>query len=500
MVHEVTEAMTSALCADPDIYERSLELVHTIASDQRDADGWASGAPIVRACPTSWLVDRVSTHGRCVRFSRRGEWSPCPPPNERVVAVRERGEWPGIRRLDSVIETPFARPDGSICQTPGWDEATRVLYLPSGRYPEILLEPTRTDAEIAYLALADVFRDFPYASESHRSATIAAILTLVSRPAILGSIPCWAFDASGPRQGKSLQTDVVSLIATGRRASRMTFPPSDEELEKIVSSYAISGARIVPFDNVDRAFGGAALDKVITATDTVDLRLLGSSVIRTFTWRALVIASGNGLDFRGDMLPRVLAPRLESPLERPEEREGLRDLRAYAAEHRERLVAHALTIVRAFVVAGRPGQAVPRWGGFDEWVALIASALVWAGAPDPQGARRGGADDEDATRSAERALVVGWDRVCGERVQEGISTTDAVALLYPSLRRDEQLPPDGHDGVREAIELLTHCKQGMPPTKRALGAALSKLKGRNIGGKRLLLLGETHGIRRWGTR
>jgi hypothetical protein len=493
--HEVHAAMTEALRRDPDLYQRNAELVHCIASAKEDADGWVSGAPIVRACPASWLLDRVSRVARCVARSKDGDWKPCTPPKDRVRGVLEQGEWAGLRHLDSIVETPFLRPDGSVCQTPGWDRATRVLYAPNAAFPAILTSPTQTDAEIAYLALADVFRDFPYVNESHRAATVAAILTLVARPAIRGSIPCWGFDASGPRQGKSLQTDVISLIATGRRASRMTYPETDEELEKVLASYAVMGARLVPFDNVARPFGGAALDKVITATDTVDLRVLGSSTLRTLAWRSLVMASGNGLEFRGDMLPRVLAPRLESMLERPEERAGLRDLRAFASAERPSLVVHALTIVRGYVVAGRPAQQVPRWGGFDEWVDLVAHALVWAGAADPQGARRGGVADDDPTREAERILISHWSRLCNG-APTGITLSSALAILYPG-RRDPHEPPDGYDALREAVEQLTRSKAGFAPSSRQLGDALRRMRNRVIMGSCIAVKGETHGQRRW---
>ncbi len=43
----------------------------------------------------------------------------------------------------------------------------------------------------------------------------------------------------------------------------------------------------------------------------------------------------------------------------------------------------ALTILRAYHVAGRPDQKLPSWGSFTVWSELIRGALVWTGLADP---------------------------------------------------------------------------------------------------------------------
>ena len=489
--HEVTAKMCEALRKDPGLYQRSGELVHVIRHEAEGAR--ATGTPGIRTVPLSWLIDRVSMHARCIK-KVEDTWKPLPPPQPRVRAVLELGQWSGIRHLEGVIEAPSLRPDGTVIQTPGYDAATRSLYVPNADFPEIPDKPTWQEAEEAYLRLAELFKDFPYVAPEHRSATIAAILTLLARPAILGSVPCWLFDASSPRSGKSLQMDVITLIVTGRKASRMTYPEDDEELEKVLSSYALAGDRIIPFDNIARAFGGAAIDKCITATDTVDLRILGRSEKRTLPWRGVIFGSGNNVYVKGDMLPRVLAPRLESPLENPELRD-LPDLRALALERRPQLVADALTILRAFVADGRPAQNVPRWNGFDEWAALVPHALVWVGAPDPMGARRGLAGDEDPTRAAETTLVREWLRLCNNTEPRGLTVSGALAHMYPPPRHDEE--PDGWNDLRESLEHLTAARPGSTPASRKVGDALRRIKARPIGGQKLVSEQDRGGIARW---
>jgi putative DNA primase/helicase len=496
-IHVVTDQMVSALSTDPAVYQRAGDLVHVVSHESEDDARFPPGTPLIRVAPASWVGDRISAVGRVVK--QRGEdWVHTKPPPDRVRAVCERGAWARIPWLVGISETPTMRPDGTILQTPGYDAATRTIYAPNAAFPRILDEPSQSDAALAYAHLADVFRDFPYVSTEHRSASIAALLTLLVRFAIRGSVPAWVFDAASKRSGKSLQMDVIHIIATGRACSRMTFPADDDkELESVLASYALVSARVVPFDNVSRPFGGAPLDKCITAVDSVDLRVLGRTEMRTMQWMAVVMASGNNVTFTGDMLPRVLSPRIESPLENPELLEA-RDLKAFARERRVDLVVDALTLLRAYAVAGHPPQGI-RWGGFEGWAALIPSALVWAGAPSPMGARRGLEGDEDPQRSAEAALVHGWDRLCGKLDPSGVTVSKALSELYPAPRRGDA--PDEWDALREAIDELAGAKPGCTPSSTRVSGALRRIQARPIGGLRVAHGGKASGGGiRWRTR
>lgn len=501
-VHETTTALISALGTDDDLFRRAGALSHVIREDgEKNDDGsWriVPGTPTIRNAPLSWLTGRVSMAARCLKFSAKDEkYHHVEPPVARVGAVLEHGTWPEIRDLRGIIEAPTMRPDGTILQAAGYDPATRLLHEPNAEFPIVADAPSHSDCVLAYARLMEPFRDFPYVAESHRAAAIAGVLTLLARPAIAGSVPCWLFDASAARSGKSLQVDVISLIATGRVASRLTYPEQDDELEKVISSYALRGAAVLNFDNVARKFGGAALDKVITAIDLVDMRMLGSSDIRSFAWRAVVFASGNNVACKGDMLPRVIAPRLESPLANPEKRADLLhpELRVWVAEHRTELAHAALTILRGYVAAGRPDMGCPRWGGFEAWSRLIPHALRWVGAEDPMGARRGLDGDEDPERVNAAALVDGWERLCRDMPQ-GLTAKAALTVLYPTSRREER-EPDGHDDLREAIESLTYARPGIPPGARQLGDALRLLKGKIVGGMKLVSLSAMGHTARW---
>jgi hypothetical protein len=110
---------------------------------------------------------------------------------------------------------------------------------------------------------------------------------------------------------------------------------------------------------------------------------------------------------------RVILCRLDARIERPEERDfRIADLKYYLAEHRRSLVAAAITILRAYYLAGRSEQRLTPWGGFDDWSGTVRAALVWLGLPDPCGTRQYVIGD-DPDREAAAAVLAAWHAAVG---------------------------------------------------------------------------------------
>ena len=81
----------------------------------------------------------------------------------------------------------------------------------------------------------------------------------------------------------------------------------------------------------------------------------------------------------------------------PEARQFDIDLYTDVPKRRADLVKAALTIVRAYVVAGKPKQQLQPYGRFDEWSAFVRYPLVWCGLKDPCSSRLS-IEDEDRER------------------------------------------------------------------------------------------------------
>ncbi len=248
------------------------------------------------------------------------------------------------------------REDGTFLTQPGYDEATGYLF--EGLPPEDLpSHPTTDDARAALERLVYVFSDFPFDRPSGAYVVVAAALTLFARAAFRPT-PAFIFDASTKGSGKTKLADAISIIATGRAAERTSYAGAlDPETEKMLCSTALEGKQILLFDNVDRPFGGGAIDKVLTTEDRVSFRVLGVSEMRSPRWRTLIIATGNNVDLCADTASRSLMVRLEPAVERPEERTDFHEKASFLdAVRRDRasLARDCLIVLKAWAMAGRP--------------------------------------------------------------------------------------------------------------------------------------------------
>jgi hypothetical protein len=75
-----------------------------------------------------------------------------------------------------------------------------------------------------------------------RTNAIAAILTLVVRLTIKGATPLALFEATTQGTGKTLLSEVVSLISTGREAPMFSAPRDAEEWRKVLTSVLLEGS------------------------------------------------------------------------------------------------------------------------------------------------------------------------------------------------------------------------------------------------------------------
>jgi len=520
---ENVNAAVVALRLDDNIYQREGQLVFVArvsheeveespsvpTDDDHEHKQLVDGSPQIRAMSRAVIKGRLSRVALFRRWVESKEcFKPILPPDDIVAHVHDMGEWPTVRVLEGVIETPTMRADGEIVQTPGYDRKTRYLYVPSETFPSVHNEAaTQENATWAMSLLKEVFDDFPYAMPAHRYVPIAAIMTLIARPAILGSVPAFLFDASTRGSGKTLQTDAIATITTGRGAPRMNYTSDEVELEKILGAYALKGSPFICLDNIPamRPFGGGPLDRVLTARDKVELRVLGRSEVPAMSWRAVILATGNNIQLFGDTARRSLMARLEPADENPERRTKFRhdDLLAYIKAQRARLVSAALLILRAYYRAGRPNMGCARWGSFEEWSRLIPNAIVFAGGEDPMKARPECDEDVDTETRAIKCFVTRLYQIIGD---DPFRVSSIIDLLFRSERKKNESgdPQDELDDIREAVEALVGSRgkrwegaAGNVPDPHELGKRLSVFRGRVINGLRLTSKLGQGGTLRW---
>jgi hypothetical protein len=268
------------------------------------------------------------------------------------------------------------------------------------------------------------------------------------------------------------------LIATGRDIARLPSCEDPEEQRKAILGVAIEGIPMVLIDNVAGPFGSAVLDAAFTATEWRD-RLLGQNKMVTAPLTTIWYVTGNNLVVVGDTTRRCLRIRLESPWEHPEERTDFRhpDLLNWVKKHRGRLTAAALTLLRAFSVAGRPDQGLTPWGSFEDWSDLIRNCIVWLRLPDPAETRielRSAAGGEDFLV---RGFVAGLAEVFQKLPGQRGTTRDILQNLADS-------PSSKYPRLRDALsELIPHLDTNTLPNTIQLGVLLKRYRGRVVEGK-----------------
>jgi hypothetical protein len=175
--------------------------------------------------------------------------------------------------------------------------------------PEIPEQPTADHIAASIELIFDIIVDSPFVDSASRTNAIASILTPVVRPAIKGPTPLTLFDATTQGTGKSLLSEVVSLITTEREAPMFSAPRDAEEWRKALTSVLREGSTVVVIDNVNYRLDNGDFCKALTETTRVD-RILGKSQTINLPVRCAWIATGNNIQLGGDM-PRRCSPGLD---------------------------------------------------------------------------------------------------------------------------------------------------------------------------------------------
>ena len=481
------------------VFQRQGALVDVVREAATKPDGITrpEGIPRIRMVPNARLREALTI---AIDFKRRvagedGKTSlrSASPPHDVVQAVAARGEWGFIRPLAGIAEWPVLRVDGSVLQTAGYDPATTLIYEPNVEVavPE---SPSLADAQAAVGDLYSLVGDFPFEKPAHRSAWLAAFLTLLARPAIDGPTPLTLIDANERGTGKTLLADVIGVILRGKPLPRRTAPEESAEWKKALLAIAIAADPIILLDNVTRMLKSDAFDAVLTGTAFRE-RVLGRNEELTLDIRTVFLATANNATLSADLVRRSLHVRIESQRERPEERSDFRfpNLLEHVREHRARYLAAGLTVLRGYIVAGRPAVKLRKMGSYEAWSAVVRAPLIWAGGLDPAETQDALRDSADPEHEGLGALLHAWHAVHGERART------ARFVLADLSENDSDLDPH-QKALRDAIAVHCDADAGRPPTHRKFGNRLRVSRGKIVRGLLLERAGDSEDGVMWRVR
>jgi hypothetical protein len=490
---EVDAAEQALIAADLGLYQRGALIVRAGSIAVSVGDERTARSHRIVEVDACGLVEELTRAALWTKYDKRSEtWVRINAPMAIANTYLARaGRWK-LPVLAGIIDAPTLRADGSILSLPGYDTATGLLLVPRGAaLPVIPEHPTKADAKAALGVLKGLIEHFKFVGGVDESVALSSILTATIRPS-LSTAPLHGFTAPTAGSGKSLLVDVATMIATGRPAAVIAQGKTEEELEKRLGALLLSGETVIAIDNCEAPLGGEFLCQVLTQ-GRVRPRILGRSEVPELPSNAMVTATGNNLTLTGDMTRRALLCQLDPDCERPE-------LLIYATkpfdlvtEDRWKYLVAALTVLRAYHVAGRPTPPPPL-GSFADWSNWVRGALIWLGEADPVASMETirGADPKLEALSS---VMTQWDAALGSRrvaVRDVIaSATEQRTLTGSIYPKQEFIRPD----FREAL-LIIAGENGVVNSRR-LGNWLATQESRVIAGKRFARQGVLTGSLTW---
>lgn len=398
---QADEGQEALQLSGADIFDYGSQLVRPVIEQVDGSDGSKVKVARFRAFNETSMNESLSLAAKWERYKdSQGKWGAIDPPRAVAQTILERvGRWP-FPKVSGIITCPTLRPDGTVLREPGFDEATQlVLVTQPGLEVSLPSAPTREDAEAALKLLDALLTQFPFVDEASHSVALSALITPVVRGAMV-LVPLHAATAPTAGTGKSFLFDLATAIATGRRCPVLAAGETREELEKRLGAAMLKGQPILSIDNVNGILGGELLCQIHTQPN-LELRILGRSENVSIEHRVTMFANGNNLELKGDLVRRAIRCQLDAKVERPELRRFKEQPISDVMSNRGTYIAAALTVVRAYIVAGRPGQAeLPPLASFSEWSKTVRGALVWLGRVDPVATIDSAREDDTALMAA----------------------------------------------------------------------------------------------------
>jgi hypothetical protein len=474
------EAETALLALKREIYQRGGQIVRPVlnrlaASDDRETQGWQ-----LVAMTRPHLVEVLTCAARFLKYDRRARgWIPTDAPDKVAETYLARhGTW-NLPLLTGVTAAPFLRADGSVCETPGYDAASGLLYKPEREFPPVPSRPSRDDAQKALKLIEALLAGFPFVASADRAVALSAILTTLDRRA-MPTAPLHAFTAPAAGTGKSKLVDIAAVLATGRIAPVIGQGNTEEELEKRFGAKLLTGDAVISIDNCEHPLQSAFLCQVLTQK-IVSIRLLGSSLSVETPTTSTILCTGNNLAIVGDLTRRTLLCSMDAKCEHPEQREFDEDVVDVARARRGELVTAGLTVLKAWHLSDAKGAKSPL-GSFEAWSRRIRDVLLWLDCDDPCDTIQK-VKAKDPKVAALRAVAAQWREHIG--LQREVTVQQ---VINHSL--------NAHDFF-VALMNVAAAKSGNVISNDRLGRWLSNNEGRIVNGMSLRWAGISHGHSTW---
>ena len=476
----MVDALTETIKKSGELYTRAGGIVRI------------DGASRIVNMTLPWLVVYAERVCRFDRFDIRKNCNietSCP---DKVAAgVMAQAGTSTLAKLTAVRTAPTMASNGRLIMDEGYDGPSSLFLVNESQepWPPIAPAPSSEDLRAALEALWTPFALFPFSDQMDAAVCLAAALTAAVRPC-LTTAPGFGFSATAPGTGKTLLAQCIGTLYDGVETAAIAPIIQEEEWTKTLFSAALGGSGAILIDNAEHAIESASLC-VATTSPALKSRILGESRAAEVEHRLLIMATGNGLRFVGDLNRRFFVCRLDAKMEAAEvsgRKFKLKPLE-YCKANRVPMVAAALTLIRGYVEAGCP-DVCDGLASLDDWNKLVRSTIVWLvqqgmapGFVDPKLALgRDGKDDPDAAKLA--------GLMAGIKDNIGLDNKFTVAdLVSGASTLFDDLALNKSDRVDLASILDEIAGERGKVNTRRLGRWVESRAGRIVDGLRLLRAG-----------
>ena len=418
----------------------------------------------------------------CRLDKRTGGWIAIDPCPKVCKLLAESWAYSQLPILNGTVHQPHLRPDGTICTTPGYDPATCLLGVFDAGEVCVPSHPTREHAAKALELLDDLLSECAFASPEDRSAALSALLTAAVRPS-LPLAPMFHVMAHQPGSGKSYLCQLISAVATATPGTPVAFPRSNDACDKLLLAQLMRDPAVIEFDNLTSDL--RPYDKLCSALTSEHLegRVLGASRIVKVKTKVLIMSSGNNVRPVADMVRRCICIQLDPGVETPAARVFKRPhLLDEVRSTRTKYVAAALTVVRAWIMAGSPTTTCPSLASFVAWSDWCRQPLLWLDQPDPAECVFKGLREDPEQLLLGRVL-------CGWHEKHGSASLMARDLVESAMHLSDK------DDFREALVEAAGGHDCI--NTRKLGKWLARHEGKVVGPHRLRRAPKTRNVESW---
>jgi hypothetical protein len=291
---------------------------------------------------------------------------------------------PPLPPVTQVVSIPVVTASGRLVVKQGLDSESGIFYAPSMKcLPHINLEATKEDALASVKWInEEVLCDFPFEDDASRAAAISMTILPFARELVKGTTPFYLIDKPSAGTGATTLAKALTYPFLGTEIAVKSWTSTEDERRKQITAHLDSGGGPYFFDNLSGKIDSDVLASVLTSTVWSD-RLLQTSCNVQLTNRSIWIGTGNNPHFRKQILRRIARIRLVTLVEDPSERTGWRhpDLLDWIAEHRTEFVEHILTIVIAWLNAGKPLFSGKPLNSYESWSKVMGGILEFVDMP-----------------------------------------------------------------------------------------------------------------------